>query len=150
MATSDGIPSEDWDVIHEHALDCANATLRSDMRAHAEAQQRMLESLESLEARFGRLPSILATRADHVDDRPVKEALFREAYTAADRLGDKHNQLLIAHSLAKLYVDDHRDVPKGRVWLTKLRDHMAELDEPDAQFNKDYRRLTRVLMTLDW
>lgn len=148
MATSDGIPSEDWDVIQEHAVDCANTAIRSDMRANADARQRMLESLERLEVKFGRLPSILATRADYTNDIAVKEHLFVEAYETAVRLGDESNQMLIAHSLAKLYIDDHRDSFKGRVWLANLKDHMAELDEPDTFVDEEYSRLARMLMKL--
>ena len=66
--------------------------------------------------------------------RCVQEALFVEAYESAFQSGDEHNHLLIAHSLAELYIADRGDSSKGRVWLTKLRDHMAELDEPDAQW----------------
>jgi hypothetical protein len=149
MATSDGIPSEDWDVIHQHALDCANASLRGDERGRAEGRRRMLASLERLETKFGRLPSILSTRADYVDDLAIKEALFIEAYEGAARSGDELNQLLTAHSLAELYIDDHRNASKGRVWLTTLRVHITELDEPDAQFDKDYSRMARALMKLD-
>ena len=101
----------------------------------------MLASLERLETKFGRLPSILSTRADYVDDLAIKEALFIEAYEGAARSGDELNQLLTAHSLAELYIDDHRNASKGRVWLTTLRVHIAELDEPDAQFDKDYSRM---------
>jgi hypothetical protein len=64
MATSDGMSGEDWDLVHELALEIANA---EDGSPEEElSRNRLLRYLDELEERYGRRPSILATRADYV------------------------------------------------------------------------------------
>jgi hypothetical protein len=83
-----------------------------------------------------------------VDDLAIKEALYIEAYEASARSGDELNQLLTAHSLAELYIDDHRNASKGRVWLTTWSSR-SRTRRAGAQFDKDYSRMARALMKLD-
>ncbi len=103
MATSDGISTADWEVVHNLALKIANAEAESD--ANVYTKQLMLY-LDELEAKYGVLPSILATRADYVEDRAEAGALLRQAYTVAAAARDTFNMKEIAESLKELQLED--------------------------------------------
>jgi hypothetical protein len=53
MTTSDGISAEDWDKVHELAVEVVKSGLPSDYRT------RLLRYLDQLETKYGELPSIL-------------------------------------------------------------------------------------------
>ena len=60
-----------------------------------------LSTLDRLEVTYGALPSILATRADYLDDEdPRREELLLQAYALAESRHDTMNLLDVAHSLA--------------------------------------------------
>ena len=59
--TSDGISDDDWEIVHELAVAIVNA--ETDGQS-ARSTSRLLAFLDELEARYGSLPSILATRAE--------------------------------------------------------------------------------------
>ena len=59
--TSDGISDEDWSRIRELAVDVVNASASGNDDGEG---SRLLEALDVLERTYGRLPSIVATRAD--------------------------------------------------------------------------------------
>lgn len=75
MPTSDGISSEDWDKVHELAVEIVNA---GDAQSEVHRSQ-LLIYLDQLEKKYGELPSILATRADYVAELKHKEALLKRA-----------------------------------------------------------------------
>jgi hypothetical protein len=134
--TSDGISDEDWAVVRKLAVDVVNAETHERV---AIARSRLLTFLDRLEAKYGTLPSILATRADYVDDPVVKESLFTDAYAIAEGLGDRRNGLHIAHSLAEHYIDGRCDLVKGEVWLQRLKAHLNESHDDD--YADEYERL---------
>ena len=89
--TPDGISSEDWDRVHELAIDVVNA---EEGEEEDLCRSRLLEYLDELEAQYGARPSILATRADYlVNDVPGRLALFNRAYALAAEVDDVRNQL---------------------------------------------------------
>jgi hypothetical protein len=136
--TSDGISDDNWGIVRELAVAIFNAGT-DEQRARSTSQ--ILAFLDELEARYGSLPSILATRADFVEDAVIKESLLTDGYAIAEGLGDKTNASHIAHSLAALYVDETPDFVKGEKWLGRLRTHLEE--SHDDRYFRDYERLLK-------
>lgn len=141
--TPDCIATRDWDRVHEAALELANAS-ESEMR---EAERRMSVLLDELEQRYGRLPGVLATRADYLEDEQAREVLYLEAFERALSSDDRANLLLISHSLAQLYIGTLKDVKRGRRWLAEYRERwtasgMNEERENDATLARSLMALT--------
>ena len=141
MPTPDGISNEDWDDIHECAAEIVNASIRREEWRH-----RLLDRLDDLQEKYGELPSILATRADYIEDVDEKVTLFRRAYALATERGDSFNQLEIADSLATLYIVNLKDAAKGWHWLERMRRHMDE--RSDWSHDQDYESLREALSKL--
>jgi hypothetical protein len=133
--TSDGITREDWESVTDLATDIGNSSTPTQ---RALALAHLLRFLDTLEAKYGLCPSILATRADFIDDARAKESLFKDAYLLAEPRDDKVLTLDIAHSLASLYIDDIGDVTRGDEWLRRLKMHLDET--PDDLYAADYER----------
>jgi hypothetical protein len=131
--TSDGISREDWAHVHQCAVDIANAALADDDGASQVRTRDLLRVLERLEHRYGALPSILATRADYIEDVPSRLTLYEAACDAASEHGDARNLVWIASSLAELYVDELREPLRGGQWLERLESHLANHDDPDER-----------------
>ncbi len=143
MTTSDGISSEDWDLLHELALEVVNAEPGAEEDL---CRRRLLDYLDGLESKYGPLPSILATRADYlVDDIPGRLALFSRAYALAAEAGDARNQLHIASSLAVIYIEELEDAAEGSKWLARAKAHLGAGTDVDrreyARVDKSFRRL---------
>ena len=80
------------------------------MNAEADAEaniytSQLLQYLDELGAKYGALPSILATRADYLMDRTEREALLIQAYILAEALNDTLNMKETEDSLAELYIE---------------------------------------------
>jgi hypothetical protein len=135
VATPDGISREDWDKIHELAVEIVN----SDELESAVHKSRLLSFLDQLEAKYGELPSILATRADYIEGLENKEKLLKRAYMLASTFQDTQNQLHVAHSLAELYMEDLQDTTQGKVWLECLGNHLKQRMDPG--YLEDYLHL---------
>src|SRR5262245_24361019 len=71
--TPDGIATEDWDRIHELALEVVNDSAEGDEAASDAASVRLRELLDQLQEKYGALPSLLATRADYVASPEERE-----------------------------------------------------------------------------
>jgi hypothetical protein len=130
MDTSDGIAGADWDSIHELALDVVKNADAGELRKAARA--RLLAQLESLERKYGARPSILATRADYVDDPLEREDLFHEAFQLATRIADEKNLLHIAHSLTEFYLEQRKAALAGE-WLNQLRECLRRVSDSDYE-----------------
>jgi hypothetical protein len=115
--TSDGIGDDDWDRIRELAVDVVNASADGDDSLE---RMRLFEGLDRLEQAYGRLPSIVATRGDFTESPAESVELLREAFELATRRGDVINEVYIADSLARTYVEDLTDRDNGREWLDVL------------------------------
>jgi hypothetical protein len=146
MSTPDGIGADDWDVVHQLALDCVNAP--DDEKESV--RHRLLVYLDTLEARYGSLPSILATRADYLDsDDPKRLELLLRAYELAESRRDRVNALFVAHSLAELHLENRQAEDANR-WLSRMRERLADVDDHGLakdyeRLREDYRRLLIVL-----
>lgn len=90
MTTSDGITDSDWESIIISAEEIAELTGREiDARF---AQKKILSQLDRLEKKYGRLPTILSTKADYIDSTDERLSLLKEAYITADEIQDKKKQ----------------------------------------------------------
>jgi len=146
MATPDGIDTADWDRVHELAIGVLGCSL-SAPEAENEGRKALLEYLDALEEKYGPRPSILATRADFVEDDESKEELLHRAYDLAVATSDHTNEMYIAHSLAEFYIEQLIDIVLGRKWLERLDAHL--LEAPDDFYSKDAIRMAAKLKELD-
>jgi len=142
MATPDGISADDWERVHELAVDIVNAD-EDDSEAY---RTRLLDYLYRLEEKYGELPSILATRADYINDLRLKERLLTRAHGLAMAHGDDRNALYIAHSLAELSIEEFRDAKEGHKWLERVRQHLVQIE--DSWFAAEYERLHHAVQQL--
>ena len=149
MATSDGIKDDDWLRVNELAIELLGEVLSPVDSPHdiELSRNRLLAYLEVLEVKYGALPSILATRADFVDDYETKEMLLSRAYDAALSLPDIENLYHIAHSLADLYINELIDAAEGRKWLGRLDDHL--LVYHNTSYSADAKRFREQLNELE-
>jgi hypothetical protein len=107
--TNDGISKEDWDEVIDLSAKIANAICSDDEALSNLLSTRLLRILDALERKYGRLPGILATRADCIDDSQERIALFEEAWRIANDREDRFNLVLIASSLAELHIEELKD-----------------------------------------
>jgi hypothetical protein len=147
MATPDGIGTRDWDAVQAIALDLLDAIIRQDDASQEEHRTRLLREIDRLERKYGERPSLLATRADFAEDPAVAEPLLLRAYALAEGSDDARNALYVSHSLAGLYVDDLRDVVRGRLWTDRLRSWLLRTD--DGSFATEHARLLEELGKLE-
>jgi hypothetical protein len=141
--TPDGISTEDWDRVHELALDVVNTSAEGDEKASARASDRLRGVLDELQEKYGPLPSLLATRADYVDRGEDREYWLLAAYDQAQQRQDAKNLVWIAESLASLYLEERSDREKGTEWLTALERHLQTFH--DAYEAKQASRLREIL-----
>jgi hypothetical protein len=140
--TPDGVSAEDWERVHLLALDVANLSTEQDEAASDEAAGRLRELLDDLQEKYGPLPSLLATRADYVDEPEGREYWLLAAYSEAEKRGDLKNRVLIASSLASYYIDEV-DGSAGTKWLDALS---SDLDAFPMEYEgSELERLRGVL-----
>ena len=144
--TPDGISTEDWDRVHQLAIDIVNASSEGDPAASESAAVRLRELLDELQEKYGPLPSLLATRADYLEAHDEQEYWLMAAYEQAVKLGDPKNLVWIASSLAGLHLEDAPDPIKGSQWLARLEQHL--LASPNASEAKEATRLRDILQRL--
>jgi hypothetical protein len=93
--------------------------------------------LLKLEQKYGRLPSLIATRADFCDNKRQSIKLWKEAYSLAMSRNDKRNLSLISSSLAGFMINHKEDPVAGQHWLDIMKGHMSKDD------NQEYLALQR-------
>jgi hypothetical protein len=135
----DGISTQDWDTVHELALEIANSSSRGDSPASKGATAQLLSFLDVLEGRYGSLPSILGTRADYVAMHGERGRWLLAVYREAERRSDRRNLAWLAASLAGFYIEQRPRVSEGLRWLRLLEGHVQAC--PEAGERKEYERL---------
>lgn len=135
--TPDGISAEDWNKVHELSLAVVNA---SEERTE---KKQLLAYLDTLEKRYGSLPSILATKADLIDDPHKRLGLYQRAYEAALENSDKLNLALITLSIAEIHVEELEDRKQSEHWLAIFKENIK--DHPDEYLKDEYKRLFAML-----
>lgn len=126
--TPDGMSREDWAHVHQCAVDIANAALADDDAASQASTSELLQVLERLQDRYGVLPSILATRADYIEDVPSRLTLLEAAYEVALARVDARNLVWIASSLVELYADELRNPAAAGEWLDRLEARLTDYE----------------------
>lgn len=118
MDTSDKILEADWNIIKNCSSEIANATACGiDDRL---LRGKLFSELCTLRAKYGRLPSILATQADY-EDSEQQLSLLKEAYSAACEIYDVKNKAYISSSLVEAYLENENEneneSDKLKFWL---------------------------------
>ena len=144
--TTDGISTEDWEVVQDYAAKIANAVCADDSVTSDALTEQLLCYLDCMETKYGKLPSIIATRADYTTDLIERVQLLEHAYELAKQLNDRSNMALTASSLAQLFVEETVDVPSAGRWLASLAESLGE--KWDDLEHKEFQRLTAELENL--
>lgn len=122
--TPDGIRTEDWDRVHAAACEIVNASSMDDPVLCEHHTVLLFETLDELERHYGRIPSILATRADFTDDPQVAILLLEEALLASS---DPISSRLALQSLVRLMIDEQFDEASVEARLADL-DNFTDAD----------------------
>jgi hypothetical protein len=144
--TPDGIATEDWDRVHELALQVVNKSTEGDEAASDAASLRLRELLDELQEKYGALPSLLATRADYVASPEEREYWLLAAYEQAQQRKDEKNLVWVAGSLASFHLDEAPDLVKGAQWLESFEQHLQGCSNPSEA--KEVVRLRGILHSL--
>ena len=96
------ITQEAWSEVHQKACDIANASMMEDDVLVASHRAAMFDILDALERDFGCQPTIIATRADYVENIDERRQLFADALALARELGDEIEEAEILDSIQKL------------------------------------------------
>jgi hypothetical protein len=144
--TPDGISAEDWDQVHELVLEVVNNSAEGESSASHSASLRLRALLDELQEKYGPLPSLLATRADYVDNPVEREYWLLAAYHQAEERRDDKNLVWIAASLATFHVEEVPDPMKGKQWLESLERHLQAF--PDTSETEEAVRLRAILERL--
>jgi hypothetical protein len=128
--TPDGIPTSEWDRVHELAVEIANASMQNDAVLTEATTEGMLCYLRDLQGRYGDLPSILGTLGDYTDDECERYELYARAVAEARRIGDDENLVLLLQSILELQCLDSNQ--RG-YWQSQLE---ALKIEPDGSANR--------------
>lgn len=115
--TPDGIPTREWDRVHELAVDVANASMQDDAVLSEAKTQEMICYLRELQVRHGDLPSVLGTLADYTDDDVERYDLYARGIAEAQRLGDGKNLEILLESILEL---DCLDGGQREFWRSQL------------------------------
>ncbi len=127
--TPDGIPTPEWDRVHELAVAVANASMQDDAVLPEVKTEEMLCYLRELRTRHGDLPSILGTLGDYTDDEIQRYDLYARAVAEARRIRDDKNLLILLESILEL---ESLDGDQRAFWQTELK---ALKIEPDGAAN---------------
>jgi hypothetical protein len=100
------ISREDWSQVREKASEILNASEADDRTMVEVHTNGLMEILADLEGKYGRIPAILATRADFLDDYAERKALYLEALDLAIRAGDGDEILEIKDSMEMMEQDE--------------------------------------------
>jgi hypothetical protein len=121
VKTSDGISEKDWNLIINLAEDVVELT-GGDLDSRL-AKKRLIRALARLELKYGRIPSILSTKADYVDDEKIKLSLLKEAYLGACELSDFKNRVFISSTITELYVEVSDQI-RARYWIDRFKEDL--------------------------
>ena len=142
--TSDGISTEDWNEVHELAVEIVNHSAAEDHMAKARARASLMAVLDRLDQTYGKRPSLLATRADYVESPTERERLLLTAFSEAERSKDRENRMLVAESLTSLYLEELRNLDEGAKWLGVWRHELG--DDPAQRDREEVSRFERILL----
>ena len=119
MDTSDGIRHCDWveiESLAEAIVDASSSGADDKILVN-----NLISKLRNLEKRYGRLPSILATEADYVENDVEQVKLLKEAYVSSCETNDVKNKSFVSASLAEFYTEKDINPEKAKYWLDQLK-----------------------------
>jgi hypothetical protein len=139
--TSDGIAKSDWTRVEALAQEIAELAEDEDT-SRRDAIRRLFGVLDELEQKYGSKPSLMATRADYLDE-DGRATLLEKAFALASSIGDGANRTFISSSLAEFYADDLKDLERAKYWVDRLGESLK--NHFDEQENATFARLSRAL-----
>ncbi len=140
--TSDGISSEDWDIVIELSTKIADVV--ENEHDYQMCVNELMAWLDKLEQKYGIRPSILSTKADYVSDVSGSLSLLKEAFILSQSLNDKKNMTFIASSIAEKYIEDLSDFSNGQLWLSELGRCLEQFYDEGEQ--ETFSRLQEMLI----
>ena len=140
--TEDGIATEDWDRVHELALEIVNSSAEGEVPASDQASLRLVELLDEFQEKYGPLPSLLATRADYLVRFEDREYWYLAAYKQAAERGDARNLVSISESLTSLYAENLQ-WREAAEWVGLLEQHLVV--SPDSFDAEQAMRIRELL-----
>lgn len=91
-----------WSLVHEKALEIANAAMRDDELMAGIHVEQMQDLLDDMETEYGTHAMLTATRADYLIDPAERRALYEVALILAKEKGDHAEVAEIRDTLEKL------------------------------------------------
>ncbi len=141
--TPDGIMKIDWKEIE----DLAEKIALGDDFLIKQYTEEILNKLNALQNKYGDKPSILATKADYINNIEQEIILLKKAYEIAQSMEDRINLTLTSSALAQRYVEIKKDAKNGRIWLNEFK---ACLNDCNDEFEaEEYTRLDNLLRNND-
>jgi hypothetical protein len=129
MMTSDGISSRDWDEVEKLSFSIADAI--ENESDSAVLVEELFNKLDRLESKYGKLPSITATRADYIDCPSKQLSLLKEAYASSLEINDKKNMAYISASIAEFYMENDVCPNKVQFWASVFLAYIETLSKND-------------------
>ncbi|MBK1834932.1 hypothetical protein [Roseibacillus ishigakijimensis] len=139
--TPDQLAPRDWQRIHQASLQVVNGVLWNDEILADKARAELRETLREMEKRYGRVPAILAIRADFSEDPEEAMALHREVLA---KTPESLARRLSLQSLLRLLINSDGPEPEIRAHLAELRDlTVAEGEDSDHDELRELQQLVR-------
>lgn len=117
MNTNNGITKKDWDRVIALSADIANITAIDEDAS--EATVLLLNEIQRLKKKYGRVPSLLATQAEYSAPK-LKCKLLKEAYITADELNDRQNKAYISSTMLEDYIEQDAPEDLKLFWFSKF------------------------------
>lgn len=139
MPTSDGIKDRDWDRVKELACDMVNMSAMDHDTTNE--RKRIITYLESLVGKYGRLPSIISTMSEYINNTTEELQLLKESYCTACEIDDAFSKAIISSSLTEYYIDNDLSVDLQSYWYNLFeenRQHFSDeyFDSISAEFEE--------------
>ncbi|WP_438864332.1 hypothetical protein [Neptunicella sp.] len=141
--TSDGISSKDWEGIEGLASFITELSAKDSSTELYD--RKLIKRLDDLEEKYGRLPSILATKADYVCSSKESLILLKEAYVAALEISDVKNLSYVSSSIAEFYAEGF-ERQKLDFWIEKLQVHSLAYKDDYIEDSLEELMLERTKM----
>jgi hypothetical protein len=142
--TPDGISDDDWLRVHEIVCDVVNASSMEDDVLCEYHRQRLFGVLDELQLVYGRIPSIVGTRADFTMDDTAAIPLLQEALAACM---DDYSEQLTLDSLVSRMIDQHFPDEIIQAHLSRLETLIAAGDDESdrerlRELKTDFQRMS--------
>lgn len=142
--TPDGISDDDWQRVQEIAFDIFNAITAGDEALSEHHHERLFEVIGELEAVYGRLPSLIGTRADFMNDDAAAIPLLQEALAACE---EPYSEIFTLDSLISRMISQHFPDEIIQTHLTRM-ETLIEIHGDDEDRRKleemktDFQRMS--------